>query len=421
MLRRPNFHSLRGRLFVALVLTAAVPTGLLLLGGSLSLQRMLMVSGSTGPWDQVAVSGQDLLQQVEALPEKDSALTAAAERHRTHLSEGVRLSRIYNLIGERILALVPLMAGILFVVAAGAAMASAKQVSRALSRPVNELVDWTEAVGAGVPLPPPDPQQEEREIREVVRLRSALRSMERTLAEARRRELREARNQSWSEMARRIAHDLRNPLTPMQMAARTVARSPDPAIAEAGEVLLDEIARLESLSRSFSQFGRPPEGPPSPVELGELLTHLIPRMDREGQRVRLDLPDAPVWVEGHPVALERVMQNLIANGLDAIASRMTPSEDEAWVDVRLYLRPHPASGHLQACMEVLDEGPGLPPGVEDRIWEADFTTKRMGTGLGLPLVAQVMEAHRGGVEAWNRATRGAGFRVFLPLLDRENV
>jgi signal transduction histidine kinase len=430
MVRRPNFRSLRGRLFVALVLTASVPTGLLLLGGSLMLQRLLVLSGSTGPWEQVARSGQELLEALEALPELEPALSGAAERHRADLSEGVRLSRMYRLIGERALALVPGVAGVLFLVGAGAAMASARQVSRTLSRPVDELVDWTEAVGRGAPLPPPDPRLESREIREVVRLRGALRSMERMLAEGRRRELREARNQSWSDMARRIAHDLRNPLAPMQMAAQRVAASPDPSMAEAGEVLLDEISRLENLSRSFSQFGRPPEGPPSLVDLGELLSHLVPRLDRDGQRVRLHGPARPVWVEGHPVALERVMQNLIANALDAMTMSVVSAgdgtdshpnktgRDHTPIEVHVGVRPHPASGYAQACMEVLDRGPGLPVGAEDRIWEADFTTKRSGTGLGLPLVAQVVEAHRGLVEAWNRAEGGAGFRVILPLASR---
>ncbi len=416
MVRRPNFHSLRGRLFMALVLTASIPAGLLLLGGSFTLQRMLVLFGSTGPWEQVATSGQDLLSQVATIPGLDPAIHEAAERHRGDLSEGVRLSRIYGLLGERILALVPVVAGLLFVVAAVGAMASARQVSRTLSRPVDGLIDWTEAVGRGKPLPPPNPGDEAKEIREVVRLRGALRSMERTLAEARRRELREARNQSWSDMARRIAHDLRNPLTPMQMAAQRVAASPDPAMAEAGEVLLDEIARLENLSRSFAQFGRPPEGPPSMVDLGELLTHLVPRLDRKGQHLRLSVPKESVWVEGHPVALERVMQNLIANAMDAMVRTGWERPDDPRVEIHLRLRPHPGSGHAQACMEVLDRGPGLPPGAEDRIWEADFTTKRLGTGLGLPLVAQVTEAHRGSVEAWNREGGGAGFRIILPLM-----
>lgn len=422
MLRRPNFHSLRGRLFLALVLTAAIPTGILLMGGSFALQQLLVVSGSAGPWDEVAGSGRSLLDHLDEIPDLGPEARALADQHRAQLSEGVRLARIYSLLGERLFALVPLAAGFLFVIAALASMLSAKRVSRSLSSPVNELVDWTESLGRGEPLPPPNLGQEAREIREVVRLRGALRHLERTLGEARRRELREARNKSWSEMARRIAHDLRNPLTPMQMAAQTVALSPEPMTAEAGQVLLEEIARLEQLSRSFAQFGRPPEGPPSAVDLRELLTHLLPRMDPTGNDIAIHLPDQPVWVEGHPVALERVVQNLIANAQDAVAMTAVTEVGASdpglpRVEIRLGTRPHPASRHLQARIEVLDRGPGLPAGQEDRIWEADFTTKRTGTGLGLPLVAQVMEAHRGGVEAENREGGGAAFRVFLPLLE----
>jgi len=408
MLRRPNFRSLRGRLFVALFLTAAVPTGLLLVGGSLAFRELVVGTGSAGPWDEVAESGQLLLDQVMADPAADPELRAAADRHRAQLSESLRFSRLYAFLGERVLFLLPAVAGGLFILAAGLSLWSAKQVSRGLSRPVREIVTWTEALGRGEPLPAPDLERETGEIREVRELRRGLRAMEEELAAGRARELREARNRSWSEMTRRIAHDLKNPLTPMQMAARTAAASPDPAAAQAGEVLLEEIARLDELSRSFAQFGRPPDGPPSPVELGELLVHLGRRLDPERQLLEVKVPDREVFVEGHPVALERAVRNLVANALDAQAS---PGKTHR-PPVELVLELHAA----QARLTVLDRGPGLPPGSEDLIWEPDFTTKRRGTGLGLPLVRQVLESHGGSVSAGTRPGGGAEFQVLLPLM-----
>jgi signal transduction histidine kinase len=412
MLRRPNFRSLRGRLFVALFLTAAVPTGLLLVGGSLAFREVVVGTGSAGPWDEVAESGQILLDRVLGDPAVDPELREAAQRHRTLLSESLRFSRLYAFLGDRVLFLLPAVAGGLFVLAAGLSLWSAKQVSRSLSRPVRDIVTWTEALGRGEPLPARDVARESLEIREVQELRRGLRAMEAELATGRTRELREARNRSWSEMARRIAHDLKNPLTPMQMAARTAAASPDPAASQAGQVLLEEIGRLDELSRSFAQFGRPPEGPPSAVELEELLEHLGRRLDPEGRLLEVSVPGGEVFVEGHPIALERVVRNLVANALDAQASR----EENERPPVELSLDVEPGCARIA----VRDRGPGLPPGSEDRIWEPDFTTKRRGTGLGLPLVQQVLEAHGGSVTARNRPGGGAEFEVLLPLMQERS-
>jgi signal transduction histidine kinase len=419
--------SLRGRLFVALFLTAAIPSAILLGGGALLLREIVVGTGSAGPWDEVAGSGSRLLEAVLAGESASSrALVEEATRHRDLLSESVRLSRLYAFLGDRVLGRLPWVAGGGFLLLVGLSLWSAKQLSRALSRPVRDIVQWTERLGSGVPLPPRDPASEDREIREFRALRGALRAMESSLGAAREREIAEARNRSWSEMARRIAHDLKNPLTPMQMAARTAAASTDPRAAMAGQVLLEEIARLDELSRAFAQFGRPPEGPPSPVDVDELLSGLLGRMDPGGTLTRLERrgatgaqdsptpraepnPTPPPFVLGHPVALERVLRNLLANALDASAE--TLGRAGAAEPVRVTLD----SGAHQLQVRIVDQGPGLPPGEEDRIWEPDFTTKRRGTGLGLPLVRQVVEAHGGAVHAFTRPEGGAEFQITLPI------
>jgi nitrogen fixation/metabolism regulation signal transduction histidine kinase len=403
MLRTRN---LRKRLFVTLFLAAVIPSGLLLLGGTLAVRELVVVTGSAGPWGEIAESGRELLARLEADPALDPATHEAALRHQEQLSESVRLSLLYTFVVERLLVFLPIAAGVLLLLAAALALWAATRASRSISGPVEELVRWTEALGAGRPLPPADPRRERWEIREFGNLRGALRRMGGELEDARRREVDRARTRSWSEMARRVAHELKNPLTPMKMAARTVSASDDPRIAEAGDVLTEEIARLDELARTFAQFGRPPEGPPSEVDLGELLEGLVRRLDPDGAGIRLHLPAETVRVMGHPVALERVARNLLANAQDASAA-----VGEA-APVELHLEAT-ASG---ARIRVLDRGPGLPVGDEDRIFEPDFTTKQRGTGLGLPMVRQVVRSHGGTVEGRNREGAGAEFRVELPAM-----
>ena len=415
--------TLRTRLFVALLLAAVIPSGLLLLGGTLIFREGVVATGTAGPWGAVAESGTELLDRLdeEAL---DPETAAAAEAHRTDLSESVRLSRLFALVGERVLFLLPAVGVGLLLVAAAIALLAANRVSRTLSTPLRELVEWTRVLGQGgalpEPLPATDPDARLAGIREFQELRDALRTMAGELEEARKRELQQERARSWSEMARRVAHDLKNPLTPMSMAARRVADSDDPALAEAGQILREEIGRLDELARSFAQFGRPPDGPPSEVDPGELLEGLHRRLElnrigegADSETVRLLRSDevASIRILGHPTALERALRNLVANALDAARASGTsePVEIhlERWGDDGVRIR-------------ILDRGPGLPEGAESRIWEPDFTTKRRGTGLGLPMVRQVVLAHGGRVEALNRQGGGAEFRIDLPgTLDLE--
>lgn len=407
---------LRTRLFVALLLAAVVPSGLLLLGGTLAFREAVLTTGTAGPWSQVAESGTELLDRIDRSP-VDEELRLAAAEHREQLSESVRLSRIFTLVGERILFLLPAVAFAVLLVAALIALLVARRVSGSLSRPVRELVEWTEALGRGDPLPETvDLRGRTPRIREFQALRDALRRTESELRTARHRELQRERTRNWMEMARRVAHDLKNPLTPMSMAARSVSRSSDPAAAEAGEILTEEIERLNALARTFSQFGRPPEGPPSDVDLVELLRgldrRLAPSRSEPGAiAVRLDLSgEDEVLVNGHPVALERAIRNLVVNASDA--SRESGTSEPVSVRLRA-----PVDGSAE--IEILDRGPGLPDDAPARLWEPDFTTKRRGTGLGLPMVRQVVLAHGGRVEARNRDGGGAAFRIELPLANSQ--
>ncbi|HEX8674960.1 MAG TPA: HAMP domain-containing sensor histidine kinase, partial [Longimicrobium sp.] len=272
-------------------------------------------------------------------------------------------------------------------------------------QPVEELVGWAGLVARGQALPDDDEGRQGND--EFGVLRDALRTMARELDEARARELEAERMRTWVAMARRVAHELKNPLTPIRFALRTLERggAGTPAEREALETLGEESARLEELARSFAQFGRLPEGPQSEVDLRELLEYLLRTHLPAGSEPRLRLPVELPMVRGHYDALSRAFANLLLNAGDAVGADAAPGSvqvvaraAEGWVEVR-----------------VLDGGPGIPPENLERIWEPDFTTKSRGTGLGLALVKQTVQAHGGRVAARNRPEGGAEFRVVLPL------
>jgi signal transduction histidine kinase len=228
------------------------------------------------------------------------------------------------------------------------------------------------------------------------------------LEQRRREAIQAAKLRSWTEMARRVAHELKNPLTPMKMAAATVSRMEGKAAQEAGAVLLEEIGRLDEMARTFSQFGRMPEGPASQVDVAELLEGLVVQHHLEGSRgssggTRIELQvgsDLPL-VRGHYDALLRCFRNLLLNAMEAAGPegevRVTATAIETGVRV-----------------EIRDSGAGIGPADLERIWDPEFTTKSSGTGLGLPMALQTIQFHHGRVEGRNHPEGGAVFLVELP-------
>ncbi len=385
---------------------ALVPIGVALAGGTLLLREIGSSTGTLGPWEEVARSGRQLIDAATAAAPGDSTVAGAARRHGEALSASVRQSRLYTVVTARIVTLLPLGALLGSIILAALAAWAAGGLSRWVSRPIAELVDWTGRIARREPLPP-EPGGGAG-VTEFDALRGALRGMARELEEARRQELESARLRAWTEMARRVAHELKNPLTPMRMSASALARSDDTRVRETAEMLLEEVSRLEEMARTFAQFGRLPEGPTAPVDLVELLEALAERHDGKPVPVRLLVPAPLPMVSGHHELLSRVFRNLVVNAQEAASEGGGTA-----VEVRVEAR----DGHVRVT--VSDDGPGIPPELLERIWLPDVTTKRKGTGLGLPMVRQAVTAHGGRVEASNRPGGGAEFVVTLPVEPTE--
>lgn len=396
-----------------MLVLALVPALGLLAAGTWIWSDSLDRINALGPWDRVAESGREVFEAAATAAETDPVLASALERHREELSGSLLLARRWTFLRDRAISVLPLVALVFGVVLAGVSFLAARRVARELARPIRELVGWIELIAREEPLPPPRPT-ERREVAEVRALRGAFRAAANELSAARRRALQAERVRVWGEMARRVAHEMKNPLTPMRLALHRLARSQGEGGTgeEAIAVIAEEVGRLEELAQQFSQLGRPPEGPRSAVDLRELLAGLLETDVVPPVTTELDAPDGLPLVDGYYDALLRLFRNLIQNAVEA----MEGCEGERRVTVRIRgLGNDGGEGSGWVEVRIADRGRGLPEGAEDRIFEPDFTTKSRGTGLGLTLVRQAVVAHGGTIEAVRPAAGGAEFVVRLPV------
>ncbi len=367
-----------------------------------ALSTSLEFAGALGPWEEVAASGREVIELVQP---GDTAVERAAAEHREALSGSLTQARRWSFLEQRFSAVLPWL---VLLVAAGLvalAYAATRQLASQLAQPIEELVVVAERLGRGEPLPPPSG----RSVHEVHVLDRALRDAAADLELARKRAVDAERLRVWGEMARRVAHEMKNPLTPLRFAAHRLARLEAPADAagfeEAVEVIGQEVGRLEDLAAQFSSLGRPPEGPPTEIDLEELLTSLL-ETDARGVTATLSASGRLPPVMCHYDALFRAFRNLVRNAIEAMESVPDPK-----LDITVALE-HDAEGRW-LDVRIRDNGPGLPPGGGDRIFEPDFTTKTRGTGLGLALVRQAVTAG-GGTVAARSHHGGAEFAVRLP-------
>ncbi|KPK64313.1 MAG: hypothetical protein AMS21_06320 [Gemmatimonas sp. SG8_38_2] len=400
--RRISFAT---RLFLVLFLLSAVPSVTLIGLATWGLRNYVELAGGGGAWQSVGDSGRGLLDAIEAA-EPDSAIEAAAEAHESELSRSVGLARRWDLIAGRLARALPWVALVLGLSLGLVAVWSARELARQLSRPVDEVVDWAGRLAREDPLPQPSPV-EQREPPEFSALRGAFRQMADRLAEGRRQALEAERLRGLSEMARRVAHEIKNPLTPLLLAVRQArdlaVRGQVESLEEPLDVAANEAERLDEMARSFAQLGRLPEGPTSQIDVEEMLGDLLKSDVPITVRSTLRAPDAMPLIDGHFNALTRAFRNLLGNAVEALAD-----QPDGCIDVTITT----TTERLEVTIS--DNGPGISVEHREKLWDPDFTTKSRGTGLGLALVRQTIHAHGGTVEL-RGDERGACFVVQLPV------
>jgi two-component system nitrogen regulation sensor histidine kinase NtrY len=217
---------------------------------------------------------------------------------------------------------------------------------------------------------------------------------------------------AWREVARRLAHEIKNPLTPIQLSAERLRRhfagAPPQAKAlvdECTTTIVGEVESLKGLVDEFSQFARMPSPRTVPTDLAQLITDTLALYHGIFTDVRLTgrcAPDVPL-VRLDPEQIRRVLINLVDNAVEAMDRR-----GEIVVETQV-----DAANDIVRVV-VADDGPGIPAAERDKLFLPYYSTKRRGSGLGLAIVRRIVAEHGGSVEVGDNTPRGTRFTIELP-------
>lgn len=222
------------------------------------------------------------------------------------------------------------------------------------------------------------------------------------------------RDAAWGEVARRLAHEIKNPLTPIQLAAERLEHKLSglldtqnaELLARNTQTIVKQVGALKQMVDAFRDYARKPTGKKKILDLQQLITEILVLYEAIPV-VRQDDNHGPLLISGDTTHLRQVIHNLMQNAQDAIQDaefrqiRVRTERDERW-----------------ARLIIEDSGPGLSPELLPRIFEPYVTSKPKGTGLGLAIVKKIVEEHQGNIQIGNRETGGAYVRIDLPLWEK---
>jgi nitrogen fixation/metabolism regulation signal transduction histidine kinase len=300
-------------------------------------------------------------------------------------------------------------------------------LANALAQPIAQLRQGLEAVGEGRFTRSLSVDTRD-EIGDLVQTFNEMRDQ---LAESRRKLARQERELAWREMARQVAHEIKNPLTPMKLSIQHLRRAftrADSATESSQfaeefdritSTLIEQVESLVRIADEFSTFARLPTRVPEPVDLTEVIEEAASLMEEEAANhdaLTLDLPDEPLVVEADREELRRTYINLLKNALQAI-----PDDREGRVRVTARRGAERNGEAPSVYSEVIDNGTGIPPDVQDKVFEPNFSTKTSGTGLGLAIAQKSIDELGGEIGYETTEGEGTTFWIRLPLVEEESV
>ena len=414
----------RTRLVLILSLFAIVPALVLTLLWSGTVSSVLPFVTGRAAWDSVAASGERAIAAARQAP-----LTASQRRaidaHERELRSSVEQARRYSFLAERSVRVIAIAGLLALLILTGAASRVAGHLSRQLSRPLDELVRWTDLIGHGESLPPPPeptvvskvsqngdegPMIEVTTSRvrgapEFETLRRSMREMVSELEHGRQQAVEAERLQAFRETARRVAHEIKNPLTPIRFALARLRGHAPRELQEDVDVIAVESERLDRMAKSFAEFGRLPEGPPSEVDMAELVRYTARSCVPPGIALDLQIDENLPRIRGNNGALAGALSNVLLNAVDASSGKGR---------ITVSVRPAKMGERDAVRVSVADDGKGIAPETLEKIWEPYVTYKAGGTGLGLAIARQAIWAHDGTVNATSTLGSGTEIQFTIP-------
>jgi signal transduction histidine kinase len=319
-------------------------------------------------------------------------------------------------VGGRTIGRASLELGLIGLVALAIAGALGFAVGGRLSRPLGELEKAADRIGRG-----DLDVKMERPTGSAGATFSAFNRMARELQTAQARAKRAERVAAWRDIARRIAHEIKNPLTPIRMSIETMRRTKerqhrdfDEIFDESTRTVLEEVERLERIVTEFSRFARLPRPRPVEIDVRDAISQVVQLHSPGGDAtitdtsprmpIKMVLASEPAIVRADRDQLTQLLVNLVQNAIDAARSR------------------HGEGGHVEVACEavrdgvrvtVSDDGPGIPEEERAKVLEPYYTTKAKGTGLGLAIVDRIVSDHGGTLEIGESRAGGAAITFTL--------
>jgi nitrogen fixation/metabolism regulation signal transduction histidine kinase len=226
------------------------------------------------------------------------------------------------------------------------------------------------------------------------------------------------RQAAWGEVARRLAHEIKNPLTPIQLSAERLQYKLSEKLnledakllQRATQTIVSQVAAMKKMVMEFADYARAPAVQLSALDMHQLLNEVLGLYEANSSPIALQLNANYPRINGDATRLRQVIHNLLHNAHDALKNVAHP---------QIILRTENVQNTIK--LSVLDNGSGFPENLMARVFEPYMTTKVKGTGLGLPIVKKIVEEHGGSIIIENRTTGGTCISINFPLLAEEEV
>ena len=226
------------------------------------------------------------------------------------------------------------------------------------------------------------------------------------------------RDAAWSEIARRLAHEIKNPLTPIQLAAErlrhkyltSMDKSSSDTLDRMTNTIVQQVETMKEMVNNFSDYARSPEFSPNEIKIEPLIHEAIDLFGNldYGNKIETDIDDNLPTIIGDEKKLRQVFNNLLVNAVDAnslnndnylkVSATKVSNNDNDMIEIR-----------------ITDNGPGIDDGIANKIFEPYITNKQKGTGLGLAIVKRIIDEHKGQVWLENNDHKGACAVIRLPV------